>query len=181
MTTNGRNWQRTLWSGRSRRGKALLIVLALLIVFGAIGALGGSGDPGSSDDDVATATTSTDTTTTNATTALTTNAAAEEPSSDCVHVPEDLVAALEEGFNTEGTSLRNAFAVRSDDLANAWYISGDLEGPGLDGDDEIATWAKGGDLEVGGGLLIASNAVAREFSDWGEAAQPGSQIGRAHV
>ncbi len=112
---------------------------------------------------------------------MTTTAEAEEPeqSEDCQPVPADLVAAIEEGFTAKGVKLRNAYAVRSNDLENAWYISGDLQGPGLEGDDEIATWAKSGDLVVGGGLLIASNSVAKEFSDWGAEAQPGSPAAEA--
>ena len=78
-----------------------------------------------------------------------------------------------------GVTLRKAYGVRSNDLENAWYISGDLQGPGLESDDEIATWAKSGDLVVGGGLIIASNAAAKEFSDWGAAAQPGSPAAEA--
>ena len=160
-------WKAALWSGRSLKGKALVILAAVVLAVAAIGALGDNDDNGDSSDD---ASATTEAATTGATATDEETDAAEE----CVPVPADVVAALEEGFNTPGTSLRNAYAVKSDDLANAWYISGDLEGPGLDGDDEIATWAKGGDLVVGGGLLLASNEVAKEFSDWGTDAQPGS-------
>lgn len=110
-----------------------------------------------------------------------TTAPAEKPetSEDCKRVPADVVAGIQEGITTRGVKLRNAWAVHSDDLENAWYISGDLQGPGLEGADDIATWAKSGDLVVGGGLLIASNDVAKDFSDWGAEAQPGSPAAEA--
>lgn len=164
------------WSRRSRRGKTLLIVGALVLAFAAVGALSDSAE-----NDVGGAVTSQAETVSSAPDQEepTNGEEAAKPSAECVAVPPDLVEALEEGFNTRGTSLRNAYAVKSNDLEDAWYISGDLEGPGLDGEDEIATWAKGGDLEVGGGLIIASDAVAREFSDWGAAAQPGSPAAEA--
>lgn len=164
------------WGRRSRRGKIFLILGAFLLIVIVIGAFSSPEDEGQ---DAAATTASSETAPTE------TEEAAEEdeeepaPSAECVEVPADLVAALEEGFNTAGVTLRNAYAVKSDDLQNAWFISGDLEGPGLEGEDEIATWAKSGELEVGGGLLIASEAIAREFSDWGEAAQPGSPAAEA--
>jgi hypothetical protein len=102
-----------------------------------------------------------------------------KPSEECKRVPAALVAAIQEGFTTRGVTLRRAYGVRSNDLKNAWYISGDLQGPGLEGHDDIATWVKSGDLVVGGGLILASNAVAKEFSDWGAAAQPGSPAAEA--
>ena len=37
----------------------------------------------------------------------------------------------------------------------------------------IGTWATNS-LKVGEGLIIADDPVAMEYSDWGEAAQPGS-------
>ena len=41
------------------------------------------------------------------------------------------------------------------------------------GDNTVGTWATNS-LEVGEGLIIAADSIAREFSDWGEAAGEGS-------
>ncbi|MBA2569297.1 MAG: hypothetical protein H0V11_08125 [Actinobacteria bacterium] len=108
-----------------------------------------------------------------------TTTSAEQPSAECKRVPAALVAAIQEGITVRGAQLHNVYGVRSNDLEHAWYISGDLQGPGLDDNDDIATWAKSGDLKIGGGQLIASNAQARAFSDWGAEAQPGSPAAEA--
>jgi hypothetical protein len=48
-----------------------------------------------------------------------------------------------------------------------WFISAEIDGPGLEGVGDIGTWAKSGPLAVGGGLILSVNEVAQEFSDWG--------------
>jgi hypothetical protein len=53
-----------------------------------------------------------------------------------------------------------------------WYVSAVIRGPGL-GSDTVGTWATNS-LEAGEGLIIAADSIAREFSDWGEAAAEGS-------
>jgi hypothetical protein len=150
MADGSSGWKSALWDRLSPIQKVIAIAAAVVLALGVSNALDNDDSP-----------------------------AQTEASEDCVTVPDDLVATLQEGFTTGTTTLRNAYAVKSNDLDNAWYIFGDLQGPGLHADEDIATWVKSGDLVVGGGLLIASNAAARNYSDWGAAAQPGSPAAEA--
>lgn len=72
----------------------------------------------------------------------------------------------------DGTYLRHVWAVKSDDFKNVWFVAADIEGPGMDSDDEIAIWATNALTEDGkpqpdgGGAVFSVEAFAREFSDW---------------
>jgi hypothetical protein len=54
--------------------------------------------------------------------------------------------------------------VKSNDFASVYFISGDLQGSGLEGDGDIATFATN-KLDATG-LTLSVDAVATEFSDW---------------
>jgi hypothetical protein len=60
----------------------------------------------------------------------------------CVDVPPVLVDAISAGLKFPGVAIRDAKAVKSDDFEQAWFVSADLEGDGvnLDGPGDIATW-----------------------------------------
>lgn len=89
-------------------------------------------------------------------------------SSRCRSVPPALVSAIETGLTvTGGGTLHNTQAVKSRDFNRVWFISAEIDGPGLEGEGDIGTWAKSGPLAVGGGLILSIDAVAQEFSDWG--------------
>lgn len=80
----------------------------------------------------------------------------------CEDVPSDVVASLQEGSNTQGITLRNAKAVKSNDFESVYFISADLQGAGLEGNEDIATFTTN-KLENGGGILLSVNNVAKEF------------------
>lgn len=86
----------------------------------------------------------------------------------CEAAPVAVVTAISTGLGS-GLTLRNAQMVRSDDFEEAYFVSADLQGPGLEGDDDVATWVTNN--RSGGGLIFAVSAVAREFSDWGDGGQ----------
>lgn len=86
-----------------------------------------------------------------------------EQASRCLDVPEAVVASLNEGFNTEGLTLRNAKAVKSNSFESVYFISADIQGAGLEGEDDIATFATNS-LENGGGMFMSVDGVAKEFS-----------------
>lgn len=81
----------------------------------------------------------------------------------CEDVPDNIVADINEGFNTEGLTFRNAQTVKSNDFKSVYFISGDIQGAGLEGDDDIATFATNS-LEGTGGILMSVDGVAKEFS-----------------
>lgn len=87
------------------------------------------------------------------------------PVTQCLSVPQAKIDAINEGIE-KGVTLRNAQAVKSKAFQNVYFISGDLDGVGLEGHEDIATFASNS-LELGGSIM-AVDAVAKEFSDWAD-------------
>lgn len=95
--------------------------------------------------------------------------------SRCETAPAALVQAISTGLTiTGGGSIRNAKAVKSAAFEKVWFVSADLEGSGLEGSDDIATWATNGLNGVG--MIFAVGAVANEFSDWGDGGTAGAKL-----
>jgi hypothetical protein len=63
-------------------------------------------------------------------------------------------------------AVLNVHAVKSNDFESIWFISADLEGPGLDGNDDIATWVTTS-LD-GSGEINSVNSLAVEHSIWAQ-------------
>lgn len=84
---------------------------------------------------------------------------------ECLDVSQELVVRLNEGLNINGGgSLTNVRAVKSNDFANAYFISGELYGPGLEEKGDVATFLTN-KLDGTGPTFTADN-VATEFSDY---------------
>jgi hypothetical protein len=100
-----------------------------------------------------------------------------EPAEDsrCLRVSAALKKGIATGLIVEyGGKLGKATAVRSEDFEKVWYVSAVIRGPGL-GSDTVGTWATNADPSgPPSGLIIAADAIAREWSDWGAAAEEGS-------
>jgi hypothetical protein len=62
---------------------------------------------------------------------------------------------------TGGGKLRNAQQVRSDDFSRIYFVSAEVQGPGLEGDGDVATWATNGKV-----LVYSVGGFAKQFSDW---------------
>ncbi len=88
----------------------------------------------------------------------------EFDTSRCEEVPESFVKRIESGINTQSIILRNAKAVKSNDFESVYFISADLQGPSLEGDNDIATFATN-KMDYNGSIFSA-DAVADEFFDW---------------
>jgi hypothetical protein len=88
------------------------------------------------------------------------------------------VAAIEEGLTVSGGgSLRNARAVKSNDLEKVYMVAADIQGDGMEGNDDIGVWAT--NSLQGNGLIFSVDGFAKEFSDWGDAATTDAQITQA--
>ena len=86
----------------------------------------------------------------------------------CEQVPRALVNTIA-GRLTAQERLRNARAVKSSDFksVSVWFISAEIDGPGLDGDGEIGTWATTRPLAVGAGRILSIDTVfAQQLSGW---------------
>jgi hypothetical protein len=89
----------------------------------------------------------------------------QNEASRCMSVPADVIARIESGLTVDGGgSLRNVKAVKSNDFESVYFISGDLQGSGLEGDNDIATFSTN-QLDYSG-MTFSVDAVADEFSDW---------------
>ncbi|AEL26868.1 hypothetical protein [Cyclobacterium marinum] len=87
-----------------------------------------------------------------------------ETKNRCEDVPDSIAQRLIFGLNTDGITLRNVKVVKSKDFESVYFISGDLQGPGLEGENDIATFAT--NRLDNSGLFFSVNYVAEEFSDW---------------
>lgn len=84
---------------------------------------------------------------------------------ECLTVSPELIARLNDGLNINGGgSLTNVQAVKSNDFANAYFISGELYGSGLEERGDVATFLA--NKLDGTGPTFTADAVATEFSDY---------------
>jgi hypothetical protein len=101
----------------------------------------------------------------------------------CRTAPAAVVGAIEEGLTVGGggSLARAAYvavpvASRISSDWPQWFVVAEINGPGMEGRGEVGVWAIGA---KGSGPLMAIDYLAREFSDWGSAAQPGSSAATA--
>ena len=72
--------------------------------------------------------------------------------------------AIAEGLTVDGGgSLRGGWIVKSSDFKKVYFVALEVDGPGIDGDGDVGTWAT--NSRSGAGLIYAVDPVAREFSD----------------
>lgn len=92
---------------------------------------------------------------------------------ECIPTPE-AAASIGDGLTvTGGGSLRDAVAVAlpaSSESGVGFVVAAEIDGPGMEGDGEVGTWAVG---ELAGGPTIAANTIAQEFSEWGACRERG--------
>ena len=83
----------------------------------------------------------------------------------CESVDSEFVRKLESGLEP-GLSLSHVQAVRSERFLR-WYVAADIDGPGLEGNDEVGTWVARGDFSgPTGEWIYALDGRARELSIW---------------
>lgn len=165
---------RDFWNRRSRKGKAAIIFGAILLVFIIIGVLAPSDEESNGNEAAPQTTTAT----------VEEPATTTEPDAECLDVPRATVRAIASGLTTRGRgTLRSAAAVRAETDEDfrgvempVYLVSADIQAPGLQGDGDIATWVLTRSLVAGDGLILAVDSVAREFSEWGADANPGSPV-----
>lgn len=141
------------------RMKTTIATLAALLALAAAGCGGNGGAPEAEPEDETT----------------TVEDAEPAEGSRCLPVSGALKKGIGEGLTVAGRGkLGKGAAVRSEDFEKVWYVSAVIRGPGM-GSDTVGTWATNADPSgPPSGLIIAADSIAREFSDWGAAAQEGS-------
>lgn len=93
-----------------------------------------------------------------------------EEAAACVSPSNSLIESLSGGL-TQGATGRAWQAVRSDDFEVVYFISTELQGPGLEGTGDLATFAVSGGLDASTAGLRFSvpDTLAPRYSDWGVA------------
>lgn len=89
----------------------------------------------------------------------------ESSASRCIAVEQTTLSNIAEGLTVSGGgSLRDGWAVRSEDFEQVYFVAAEMDGSGMEGDGEVGLWATN---DLAGGLIFAVNSMAEEFSDWG--------------
>jgi hypothetical protein len=93
----------------------------------------------------------------------------------CEKVSSALLNAIAEGLTVSGSgTLRGGYAVKSKDFSKVYMVAADIQGTGMEGDNEIGVWATNS-LD-GAGLIFAVDGFAQEFSDWGHGDETDANI-----
>lgn len=85
---------------------------------------------------------------------------------DCEPLEDEAVALLISGLSVEGESLRGIQAARSRAYEKLWFVSADIQGPGFEGDADIAVWAL--DDLTNPSFIYWVNDKAKDHSNWGD-------------
>src|SRR5688500_2919509 len=94
--------------------------------------------------------------------------------SRCLSVSSVVLTGIANGLTVDGGgTLRGAQAVRSEDFADTWLVAADIEGPGLDGPDQIAVWSTTGITAERPRIPVPANTLGDEFSVWGRGGSRG--------
>jgi hypothetical protein len=92
--------------------------------------------------------------------------AAQPPPSDsrCVAVTTDLMTPLANLLTDKSNRLTSGQAVKSRDHERIYFVSAEIDGPGLADPGDIGTWATSS--LHGGETIYAVDELANEHSDW---------------
>jgi hypothetical protein len=84
--------------------------------------------------------------------------------SPCEPASSDVMTPIGNKLMPDGVRVSDGRYVRSDDHERMYFVSAELDGPGLEGEGDVATWAT---PSVGGAEAIyAVDDLAKEHSDW---------------
>ena len=83
---------------------------------------------------------------------------------ECEQVPDATLTQITEALTVDGGSIRAAHQVRSKLYNNIYMVAADIEGPGLDGPDDIGVWASG-EIQGTDATLSWVNSEARDNTE----------------
>jgi hypothetical protein len=105
--------------------------------------------------------------------------AGEQPYNECLPVPEELFTTIIVDGQEEGTGLAPVAgaAIRVPDYSEVYFIAVEFSATGVD--NSIGVWASNS-LEPGGGIIMAVDPFAQEFTVWPDADTTAAEIDPAH-
>jgi hypothetical protein len=90
-------------------------------------------------------------------------------SARCAEVTPEKLAEIESGLTVAGGgSLKEGWAVKSEDFDSIYFIAAEMEGPGFYGDGQYGLWAVES-MEPGQGEIYSVNSRAKALSEWPKA------------
>lgn len=105
------------------------------------------------------------------------SATSESPApSSCQAAPAALLAAIAEGEETGvgGLKLSGGQTYKSPDFSSVYFIAARITAPGVSG--QVGVWASNS-LTPGGGLILAVDGFAKQFTVWPDADKSAAKIG----
>lgn len=84
--------------------------------------------------------------------------------SRCRNVSSAVIESAAQGINTDDVTIKSHNAIKSDDFDDVFFVAVELDGPGLEGDGDIAVLSTNNSNEPG--TFMAVNSVAQEFFDF---------------
>lgn len=102
-------------------------------------------------------------------------APAEEEPDGCLEVAESMLEGIATGGETAITPVAGA-AVLSPDFSTVYFVAMKFSAEGVP--DQVGVWASNS-LEAGGGIIMAVDGFAQEFTDWPDADRTDAQISKA--
>ncbi len=99
-------------------------------------------------------------------------------SARCDDVPSEVVDIPSTGLAvTGGGSVRSVKAVSSTDYQKVWFVSAELEGPGLEGNGDIGTWTTNSLDPAKPAGFLAVDSIANQFSNWTDGRKANPRFG----
>ena len=86
----------------------------------------------------------------------------------CENIQPDLIQIIESGLTVNGggtLETTSASAIKSKSFKNVYFISAEIQGPGMQEQGDIGLWSTNS-LTAGKGMIFSVNSIAREFSKW---------------
>lgn len=88
-----------------------------------------------------------------------------DPAENCLAVPGRMTDYLEERLRGgDSLSLRNPRAYRAGNFNRPFFIAAEIDGPGLEGDGQVATWSASALTPSDGFVVMAEDDLAVRFS-----------------
>jgi hypothetical protein len=99
-------------------------------------------------------------------------------SSRCMRVSQAKLNAIRSAVTVDGGGkLKNGWAVRSKDYSKVFFIAAEIHGPGMGDNGKVGLWASN-ELSPGG-VTMAVDGFAKEFSDWPDGGKTDAHVGQS--
>lgn len=105
-----------------------------------------------------------------------TNTPIEKPTR-CIPASIAQINVIQSGIKDiqNSNNIQTAWAVKSNDYENVWFIAAQIVGPGIEPGQVIGLWATSGNPD-NPGMILSANPFAVEFSSYPDGSRTDAQI-----